>query len=128
MDEDILTAVIANDEAEALLTVEEFDDALGGAEHHAGAHVARRTRTAKAAATRTTAEAAATTGTAAAKAAATAAAEAITAAAAIAATTAAAAKAIVAAAFELVEPALALVETTTTPGTTSASIKAHYSP
>jgi membrane-bound lytic murein transglycosylase B len=122
VDKHVFAAVIANDKAEALLAVEEFDNALGSAKHHARAHVARGARAAEAAAARATTKAAAAA-TAAAKTAAAAAAEAITATAAAAETIAAAA---VAAAFKLVESPLALIETTTTPGTTSASIKAHF--
>jgi hypothetical protein len=130
MDKNVFAAVIANDEAEALLAVEKFHDALGSAKVDAGAHVARGARATKAAATGTTAEAAATTAAATAETVAAAAAEAITAAAAVTAAAATAetiaTTAAVAAAFKLVETALALVETTTTPGTTSASIKAHF--
>jgi hypothetical protein len=128
MDEHVFAAVIANDKAKTLLTIEELHDTLGRADYNAGAHVTRGTRAAKAAATGTTTKSAAATGTTA-EAAATAA-EAITAAATIAAAAATAetitTAAAIAAAFKLVEPALALVETTTTPGTTSASIKAHF--
>jgi hypothetical protein len=129
VDEHVLAAVIANDKAETLLAIEEFYNALGGAEDNARAHVTRGARTTEAAAAGAAAKATTTT---AAEATAAAAAEAITAAAA---TVATAAEAITAAAttvataataFKLVETALALVETTTTPGTTSASIKAHF--
>jgi hypothetical protein len=132
MDKDIFTAIIANDKAEALLTVKEFYNALGCAEHNAGSHIARGARATKAAAAGTTAEAAAAAATATAKTAAAAAAETVTAATAAAVTTTAAAAetitaaAAIAATFKLVEPALTLVETTTTSGTTSASIKAHF--
>jgi hypothetical protein len=92
VDEHVFAAIIANDKAETLLAIEEFYNALGGAEDNARAHVTRGAR-----ATEATAAGAAAKAT----------------------TTAAAA-------FKLVETALALVETTTTPGTTSASIKAHF--
>jgi hypothetical protein len=133
VDEHVLAAVIANDKAETLLAIEEFYNALGGAEDNARAHVTRGARateaTAAGAAAKATAAAAAAEATATAAAAA---AKAITAAAATVATAAetitaaATTVATTAAAFKLVETALALVETTTTPGTTSASIKAHF--
>jgi hypothetical protein len=69
VNEHILIAIIANDEAEALLAVEEFDDAFAFADH-----LGRHATTATAAAAETTAAAAAAVATAAA-----AAAEAITA-------------------------------------------------
>jgi hypothetical protein len=81
VNENVLTAVVANDETETFLAVEEFDDALAFADHlgrHAAAGTAAAaasTAAAETAATATAAEAI----TAAAKAAATAAAEAITA-------------------------------------------------
>jgi hypothetical protein len=128
VDEHVLAAVIANDKAKTLLAIEEFYNALGGAEDNARAHVTRGARATEA--TAAGAAAKATTSTTAAEATAATAAEAITATAATVATaetiTAAAAAVATAAAFKLVETALALVETTTTPGTTSASIKAHF--
>jgi hypothetical protein len=130
VDEHVFAAVIAHDKAETLLAIEEFYNALGGAEDNARTHVTRGARATEA--TAAGAAAKATTSTTAAEATAATAAEAITAAAAAVATaaaeaiTAAAAAVATAAAFKLVETALALVETTTTPGTTSASIKAHF--
>jgi hypothetical protein len=131
VDEHVFAAVIANDKAETLLAIEEFYNALGGAQDNARAHVTRGARateaTAAGAAAKATAAAAAAEATATA-----AAAKAIPAAAATVATAAetitaaATTVATTAAAFKLVETALALVETTTTPGTTSASIKAHF--
>jgi hypothetical protein len=121
MDEHIFATVIANDKAKALLAIEKLHNALGSAQDNAGTHVARRARATKATATGTAAKTAAAAA-ATAEAIATAAAEAIAAATAEAITTAAA----IAAAFKLVETAFALIETTTTPGTTSASIKAHF--
>ena len=88
--EHILAAIVANDEAEALLRVEEFDDALAFA-NDLGRHAA--TRAAAAAAAEATAAAAATVAATAAAAIATAAAAAAEAAAAIAVTATAAAAA-----------------------------------
>jgi hypothetical protein len=116
VDEHVFAAVIAHDKAETLLAIEEFYNALGGAEDNARTHVTRGARATEA--TAAGAAAKATTSTTAAEATAATAAEAITAAATTVATAATA--------FKLVETALALVETTTTPGTTSASIKAHF--
>jgi hypothetical protein len=95
VNENVLTAIIANDEAEALLAVEEFDDALAFADH-LGRHAAAGT-----------AASATTTATETAAAASTAAAEAITAAeaAATATETVATAKAITATATETVTAA-----------------------
>jgi hypothetical protein len=127
--EHVFTAIITNDEAETLLGVEKLDDTGAGADVDAGAHVTGRTRAAEAttaaateAATATTAAAETTATAAAAEAVTTTATETIAAAEAVTTTeTVTAAKA----ALELVEPALTLVDTTT-PGPTSAFIKAHF--
>jgi hypothetical protein len=144
MHEHVFTAIIANDEAEALLGVEELNDTSCSADVDPGAHIPRGAGTTKttaaasasastaAAETATAASAAATAETTTAAATTAAAAEAITAAAAKSITTAAAetiaaTKAVptAEAAFQLVEPALTLVGNTT-PGTTPAFIKAHF--
>jgi hypothetical protein len=63
VDEHVLASVIANDEAEALLRVEEFDDALGLAHdlrrHSAGAAASKAATAATGAATEATASSAA---------------------------------------------------------------------
>jgi ribosomal protein L18 len=56
--EHILAAIIADDEAEALLAVEEFDDALGLADHQGGHAAAAAAATAAKAATTAAAKAA----------------------------------------------------------------------
>jgi hypothetical protein len=80
VDENVLAAIIAHDEAEALLRVEEFDDAFAFADHLGGHAAARTTATAAAAETATAAAAEAITATAATAEAITAAAETIAAA------------------------------------------------